>query len=150
VPITLCRSRRTRFSMEGKTIESRQWASLFLDVMLELLVTGQGVLPAKGLFFSAELASDLLPVRIVDGVLVASKIVGSREDDVARFAGGGVEPGAFVWPSMVCPYCERSRLVVRFTSVLRHLAGCWKSLRAPADGAGVRSPVGLGFMGSRV
>jgi len=40
--------------------------------MLELLVTGQGVLSAKGLFFSAELASDLLPVRIVDGVLVAS------------------------------------------------------------------------------
>lgn len=72
------RSLRTRFSIEGKatiitiTIECRHWASLFLDVMLELLVTGQGVLSAKGLFFSAELASDLLPVRIVDGVLVAS------------------------------------------------------------------------------
>jgi len=60
-------------------------------------MSGQGVVARKRLVLSAEMTPNLLLACIVDGVFVARKVVGAREDGVAGLAGRWVDPVALVW-----------------------------------------------------
>ena len=63
-------------------------------------VSGQCIIATEGLFLSAEMASHLLLARIVDRILVPSKIVGSGEDRIARLACSRVDPLTLVGTSL--------------------------------------------------
>lgn len=49
------------------------------------------IIARKGLFFSAQMASDFLLAYVVDGVFVAGEIIRSGEDGVAWFARGRID-----------------------------------------------------------
>lgn len=60
--------------------------------MAHSVVSSESICPAECLLFSTKIAVNLLLSRIVNRVLVASKIVGSREHSVARLASARVDP----------------------------------------------------------
>lgn len=70
-------------------------------------VPRQRIVAAEGLLLDAECAAHFLLARVVDGVLVARQVVGSREDGVARLAGGGVDALTLVWARLRIPLQER-------------------------------------------
>jgi len=66
-------------------------------------VSGESVVPAESLLLGTEVTPHLLLSRIVDGVFVSCEIVGSRENSIAGFAGGGIDPLTFVRPILRVP-----------------------------------------------
>jgi len=56
--------------------------------------------PAECLLIGAKIAPDFLLARIVDGVLVAGKVVGPREDRVAGLPGARVDAVTPVRPGL--------------------------------------------------
>jgi hypothetical protein len=81
-------------------------------------VSRQGVVAAEALLLRAQLASNLLLPRVVKGILVSRKIVGSTEDRVARLARGRVDPLALVGTGLAVPCKGRgSHLGLRRTAL---------------------------------
>jgi hypothetical protein len=64
--------------------------------VLDLLVPCQSIKAAEALLVVADLAAHLLAVVIVDGILMTSQIVRTREDCVTRLSCGGIETSATV------------------------------------------------------
>jgi hypothetical protein len=92
--------------------------SLFVDTMLNLFMAGKGILPAERLFVITDLASDLLPVCIVNGIFMARQIIWSGEDSVAMLIGSRVDPSTLVRAGVMrFDARKRSGLSVGFTSV---------------------------------
>ena len=69
-------------------------------------VSRQSVIARKALFFRTDVAVYFLLARIVDRILMSRKIVGSREDRVARLARRGINSVASMRPSLRVPCCE--------------------------------------------
>jgi hypothetical protein len=59
--------------------------------VLDLLVSGESIGSAEGLVVVAKFATGFLAVGVVNSILMASKIVGSREDGVAGLSGCRVD-----------------------------------------------------------
>lgn len=63
-------------------------------------VPGQGIVPGKGLLLGTEVAAHFLLPGVVDRVFVTGEVIRSREDRVARLAGGWISPVALVGSSL--------------------------------------------------
>lgn len=63
-------------------------------------VSCQGIVPTERLLLRAQMTSNLLLARIVNGVLVTSEIVRPREDGVTWFARAGIDALTLVWPGL--------------------------------------------------
>jgi len=114
-----CSSSSPSSSTEAKRLHRFLEIVLFVDTMLNLFMTSKGILSAERLFVITDLASDLLPVCIVNGILVTSQVVGPGEDSVARLVGSRVDPSTLVRAGVVrFDARKRSGLSVGFTSVL--------------------------------
>ena len=70
-------------------------------MVLYLFMASKGILSAERLFVITDLASNFLPVCIVNGVFVASEIVGPGEDSVARLVGSRINPSTLVRAGMM-------------------------------------------------
>lgn len=93
---------------ENKQIESSSDsnhtnAALLLDSVLDLLVPCKGIGSAEGFIIVAKFTAGFLAVGVVNGVLMASKIVGSREDCVAWLSGCWVDSRTLVRTGLVGP-----------------------------------------------
>jgi len=118
------------------------WKHLFVDTVLDLFMASKGILSAERLFVITDLASNFLPVCIVNSVFMASEIVGPGEDSVARLVGSRVNPSTLVRAGVMRFDARQwGGLSVSFTSVLRHLGGGRKPFCAAGNRASVNASV---------
>lgn len=117
------------------------------------IVPSQCICAAKCLLFGADVATHFLLPPVVDGVLVARKIIGAGEDCIARLASAWVDSFALVrarlgvevaargtlWPPQGV---EPMRLSMAFALVLLQQYWRLKSLRTAVIRARVRTTVG--------
>lgn len=123
--------------------------------MLDLLVSGESIGSAEGLVVVAKFATSFLAVGVVNSILMASKIVGSREDGVAGLSGCWVDSRTLVRTGLVGSgnmsrrHSVGGRVLVDILLVLCKFGGTRESLSASTDIAGVRSAASLwnGWLG---
>lgn len=80
---------------------------------------GERVIAREGLFLRAQMTPHLLLARIVDGVLVARKIVGPGEDRIAWLARRRINPLAPVRPRLRVAHTQRAVAVTRHGGSMR-------------------------------
>lgn len=66
-------------------------------------MSGESIVPAECLLLGTQMTSHLLFSCIVNCVFMSCEIVGPRENGVAGFASGGVNPFALVRPILCVP-----------------------------------------------
>jgi len=66
-------------------------------------VSGESIISAEGLFFGTQVTTNLLLSCIVDCIFMSCEIVRPREDCVAGFASGGIDPFALMRPVLRVP-----------------------------------------------
>lgn len=137
-----CSSSSPSSSTEAKRFYIFLEIALFVDSVLNLFMASKSILSAERLFVVTDLASNFLPVCIVNGIFVASEIVGSGKDSVARLIGSRVNPSTLVRAGVMrFDTRKRSGLSVGFTSVLRHLGGGRKPFCAAGNRASVNASI---------
>lgn len=67
-------------------------------------VPRQRIIAAECLLLDAKCAADFLLAGIVNCVFMSGEVIGSREDGVARLAGGGVNALTLVWARLRVPF----------------------------------------------